>query len=149
MGPLMLQMINSTYMVAPTMQYPFSSDHLVSLQLNFLYVPTSPLTYLAHISNHLSGLGNWDSSFYHTHSHGQHRGVGGPFVFLTNREWGANQAGHTAPVQMRPSCLSQSLSSQSQSSPEMYHSSAEQMHFPQWQEPEITKGIITKGLWLE
>lgn len=54
----------------------------------------------------------------------------------------------TAPVQMRPSCLSQSLSSQSQNSPEIYHSSAEQMHFPQWQEPEITKGIarVTKTL---
>lgn len=44
---------------------------------------------------------------------------------------------------MRPSCLSQSLSSQSQNSPEMYHSSAEQIHFPQWQEPEITMGIIS------
>lgn len=44
---------------------------------------------------------------------------------------------------MRPSCLSQSLSSQSQNSPEIYHSSAEQIHFPQWQEPEITMGIIS------
>lgn len=43
---------------------------------------------------------------------------------------------------MRPSCVSQSLSSQSQNSPEIYHSSAEQIHFPQWQEPEITMSII-------
>lgn len=35
------------------------------------------------------------------------------------------------PVQIRPSCLSQSLSSHSQNSPETYQSCGEQMHFPQ------------------
>lgn len=80
MGPLILQTINSTYLVAPTMQYPFSSDRLCITPAE-LYVPTSPLTYLAHVSNHLSGCGNWDSSIYHTHSHGQHRGVGGRLSF--------------------------------------------------------------------
>lgn len=64
------------------------------------------------------------------------------FVFIANCGIDQLEQVNTAPVQMSPSCLSQSLSSQSQNSPEIYHSSAEQMHFPQWQEPEITKDII-------
>lgn len=52
--------------------------------------------------------------------------------------WRSGAAFEHVPVQTSPSCLSHSLSSHSQNSPEMYHSCGEQIQRPQWQEPART-----------